>query len=95
MSSDPDAIIIGAGIAGLSTAAELSRAGLKVLILEARERLGGRIFTTYDPVSNAPIELGAEFIHGRPPEIWNLLHLENIEAKEMQGEDWYFLDQQL
>lgn len=95
MSSDPDAIIIGAGIAGLSTAAELSRAGLKVLILEARERLGGRIFTTHDPVSNAPIELGAEFIHGRPPEIWNLLHLENIEAKEMQGEDWYFLDQQL
>jgi hypothetical protein len=34
--------------------------------------VGGRIFTCHDPASSVPIELGAEFIHGRPPEIWDL-----------------------
>src|SRR5260370_21099896 len=73
MSIAPDIVIIGAGAAGLAAAIELGRAGLAVLMLDARNRIGGRIFTLSDPVCHAPVELGAEFIHGRPPEIWNLL----------------------
>src|SRR6185312_12694359 len=47
------------------------RAGLVVFILEARHRIGGRIHTLHDSLSPVPIELGAEFIHGTPPAIWN------------------------
>ena len=41
----PDVLILGAGAAGLSAAIELARAGLRVEILEARDRIGGRIRT--------------------------------------------------
>jgi monoamine oxidase len=66
-----DVLIVGAGAAGLAAARTLTRAGRSVIILEARNRLGGRIHTLYDPLSPVPVELGAEFVHGRPPEIWN------------------------
>ena len=88
MSFDANVIILGAGAAGLSAATELSRAGRKVLILEARERLGGRIFTRYDAVCDVPVELGAEFIHGRPPEIWDLLKKHKTVAREVKGENF-------
>ena len=88
MSNNPDIIILGAGAAGLSAAVELARAGLKITILEARDRIGGRIFTKHDPVCDAPVELGAEFIHGRPPEVWTLLRKHHIRARELKGEQW-------
>jgi monoamine oxidase len=59
-----DVIMIGAGAAGLAAAGELLRAGRSVLLLEARDRLGGRIWTRKEAGLPAPIELGAEFIHG-------------------------------
>ena len=62
-----DAIILGAGAAGLAAGRELSCAGCRVLILEARERIGGRIRTHADWFSPVPIELGAEFVHGSAP----------------------------
>lgn len=61
-----DTVIIGAGIAGLVCARALIEAGKSVLILEARDRLGGRILTARDAGFSFPIELGAEFIHGAP-----------------------------
>lgn len=61
-----DVIIIGAGAAGLAAAAELGRAGRKALLLEARDRIGGRVWTQHPAGLAAPVELGAEFIHGRP-----------------------------
>jgi monoamine oxidase len=73
LSFDCEVAIIGAGAAGLAALRELDRAGCEVLCLEARQRIGGRIFTVHDPLSPLPIELGAEFIHGRPPEIWNII----------------------
>src|SRR5205823_4391940 len=85
MSQNPDVIILGAGAAGLSAAIELTRAGLAVSVIEARNRIGGRIFTLRDPVCDAPIELGAEFIHGKPPEIWDLLRRNHLDATEVMA----------
>lgn len=75
---DCDVLIIGAGIAGLTAFNDLSRQGLNVLCLEARDRIGGRILTIDDPGSPLPIELGAEFVHGRPPETWDLVRRANV-----------------
>lgn len=58
-----DVIVIGAGIAGLSAANELHLSGYKVLVLEARERIGGRIHT-FNFEDNAFLDLGASWIHG-------------------------------
>lgn len=95
MSHEPDVIVLGAGAAGLSAAVDLSRAGLKILILEARDRVGGRMFTKQDPVCHAPVELGAEFIHGRPREIWDLLHKHKPVVKEVQGDHWCYQEHKL
>lgn len=80
MKTDYDAIIVGAGAAGLAALRELDRAGRRVVCLEARDRIGGRVYTVHDPLSPMPIELGAEFIHGRAPEIWNLVRSQNLLA---------------
>ncbi len=55
-------IVVGAGMAGLAAAATLSEAGAEVIVLEARDRIGGRIFT--DRSLGVPVEHGANFIHG-------------------------------
>ena len=68
-----DVIVIGAGAAGLAAAGELLRAGRSVLLLEARDRLGGRIWTRKEAGLPVPIELGAEFIHGPAPVTRELL----------------------
>ena len=67
-----DVVILGAGGAGLSAADALVRADRRVAILEARARLGGRIATAHPPFSAAPVELGAQFVHGRPRVIFDL-----------------------
>jgi monoamine oxidase len=56
------AIVIGAGLAGATAAAELTARGVDVVVLEARDRVGGRIRT--DRSWGVPIELGASWIHG-------------------------------
>jgi monoamine oxidase len=59
-----DVIVIGAGVAGLMAARELLQAGRSVVVLEARDRVGGRVWTRRETGLPAPIELGAEFVHG-------------------------------
>ena len=88
MSKDGDVIVVGAGAAGLAAAVELGRSGLSVTILEARDRIGGRMFTQIDSVCHAPIEFGAEFIHGRPQEIWKLLDQRDVRIDEVDGDSW-------
>ena len=87
MADNNTVLIIGAGIAGLAAASKLGEAGFSVKILEARDRVGGRIFTQRDP-SGAPIELGAEFIHGRAREIWQPLRDRRMEIVEVDGQNW-------
>ncbi|HEY7097737.1 MAG TPA: NAD(P)/FAD-dependent oxidoreductase [Terriglobales bacterium] len=88
MQSRTDVIIVGAGIAGLSAALDLVRGGKTVVLLEARDRIGGRIETREDMATGAAIELGAEFIHGLAPEIWEPLQAKKILVSEVQGESW-------
>ena len=56
----PEAIVIGAGFAGLAAATELADRGVDVLVLEARDRVGGRVWS--DHAGGAVIERGAEFV---------------------------------
>jgi monoamine oxidase len=62
-----DVIVLGAGAAGLAAASTLADAGLRVCLLEARDRIGGRIFSRVEPEVPIAVELGAEFVHGRSP----------------------------
>ncbi len=57
--------VIGAGAAGLAAARRLRESGLDTLVLEARNRAGGRAYTLRTNDGAFPIELGAEFIHGK------------------------------
>lgn len=82
------AIVVGAGLAGLAAARQLSDFGIYVTILEARNRIGGRVHTLHDPRFPIPVELGAEFAHGKPPEIWDILQAEDFVAGSLEGDDW-------
>lgn len=73
-------IVIGAGISGLAAAHELAAAGQEVLVLEARERLGGRIHTQHASIGEA-VELGAEFIHGKPPKLCDLIRQAGLDTR--------------
>jgi monoamine oxidase len=57
-----DVIVIGAGVAGLTAAQQLQARGAKVLVLEARKRIGGRVWT--DMRLGFALEIGAQWIHG-------------------------------
>jgi monoamine oxidase len=85
-----DVVVIGAGMAGLTAARALAEAGMKVLVIEAQERIGGRIWTQH--VGDEAIELGAEFIHGRPSELWALIDEAGLEAYERDGAQVCFED---
>jgi monoamine oxidase len=79
MTEKCDVIIIGAGIAGLAAARDLVRAGRNVVVLEARDRIGGRILTRHD---GDTVELGAEFVHGKPPAIFEIAKAAGLRAVE-------------
>ncbi|HEV3157950.1 MAG TPA: NAD(P)/FAD-dependent oxidoreductase [Candidatus Baltobacteraceae bacterium] len=87
MSSICDVVVIGAGPAGLAATAVLADEGLRVELLEARERLGGRAYTIDAPGVSMPVELGAEFIHGMPEVTSRLLRrfaISRVEATNTQ-----------
>src|SRR6185295_1486376 len=92
---DKDVIIIGAGAAGLSAARDLGKAGLSVVGFEARSRGGGRIFTQHDPDSTLPIELGAEFIHGKSNESVSIVKEAHLDVEEVTGRHWFVDDGKL
>ncbi|OLC87567.1 MAG: hypothetical protein AUI86_06375 [Gemmatimonadetes bacterium 13_1_40CM_3_66_12] len=78
-----DVLVLGAGAAGLAAARDLSHAGLRVTVIEARPRVGGRVLTVHDPRSPVPIELGAEFIHGEAAETLSLAQAAGLAVVEL------------
>src|SRR5512134_1954658 len=61
MHTTPRVVVVGAGFSGLSAARRLVDAGIEVSVLEARERVGGRVWST-TLTNGAVVELGAEWI---------------------------------
>lgn len=72
LSAPKRVIVIGAGAAGLAAARELKRIGADVVVLEARDRLGGRAVTDRT-LAAYPVEMGAEFIHGQNALTWRYM----------------------
>lgn len=90
-----DVVVVGAGMAGLVAARELSRAGKQVLVLEARSRIGGRIHTVHPAGWPIHLDAGAEFVHGRPPALLDLLRgVKDLRGRHYQnglvpvGREW-------
>jgi len=79
-----DILILGAGMAGLTAARALADRGLRVTVLEARDRVGGRVFTRQTE-EGVDVELGAEFVHGRAPELWALIDACEATTTERDG----------
>jgi hydroxysqualene dehydroxylase len=71
--SSPDVFVIGAGFAGLAAATALAHAGVRVHVLEARPRLGGRATAFRDPITGEPIDNGQHVIAGCYTETLTLL----------------------
>lgn len=69
---EADIVIIGAGLTGLATAYYLKDKGLRILLIEARDRIGGRIWTS-NQVQKPPIELGATWLGKKHTQLVNLL----------------------
>jgi len=65
-------IVIGAGFAGLSAAYHLQQGGQSVIVLEARDRIGGRCYTNHE-FAGFPVEFGAELIHGSKVILWDFV----------------------
>src|SRR5258705_426547 len=86
--SRTDVVIVGAGVAGLAAARRLHERGLRVTVLEARSRIGGRVFTRHDPRSPLPIELGAEFLHGAATQVRTLVDEARLREVEIAGGRW-------
>jgi phytoene dehydrogenase-like protein len=59
-----DIIVIGAGWSGVVAARDIAAAGHSVLVLEARDRIGGRAHTFTGHGLHVPIDLGCSWIHG-------------------------------
>lgn len=80
-----DVVVIGAGASGLAAARRLRAEGVSVRVFEARPRIGGRILTVRDPRVAAPIELGAEFLHGKAASIAAIANEARLVSLEVTG----------
>jgi len=83
MAIKTDVIIIGAGLTGLTLAYKLTELSIPIVILEARNRVGGRIFTKHDP-SQSPLEMGATWLGEKHTALIDLLNKLKIEIFEQK-----------
>ncbi|MCU0497211.1 MAG: FAD-dependent oxidoreductase [Anaerolineae bacterium] len=83
-------VIIGAGAAGIAAGAYLQAEGYKVILLEARDRIGGRVLTDRTLASH-PVELGAEFVHGDNVITWDLADEYGLASREIGDEAELYL----
>ena len=80
---DYDVVVIGGGFAGVTAAREASNAGLKTILLEARNRLGGRTF--FSKFAGHDVELGGAWIHWTQPHVWSEVNHYRLPLKEEPG----------
>lgn len=88
-----DVIVIGAGFAGLTAARELKAYGHNVLILEARDRIGGRTYTS--EFAGKAHDLGGTWVHWFQPHVWAEIGRYGVELEESHGksaDDVIYLD---
>ncbi|MDH6679771.1 monoamine oxidase [Rhodococcus sp. LBL1] len=76
-SNRADVIVLGAGVSGLGAARTVADAGRSVIVLEARDRIGGRLWTDRTTMG-MPVERGAELIHGADVSTWDIVGPANI-----------------
>src|ERR1700716_744487 len=84
-----EVVVLGAGAAGLAAARILSRAGASAVVIEARERIGGRLYTRED-AGPVPVELGSEFVHGPAGVSFDLLRAAHTVAIDTGGAAYMF-----
>lgn len=83
-----DVAVIGAGAAGLMAAWELVQTRKRVAVIEAKERVGGRTHTIADSRFELPVEMGAEFVHGKLELTKMLLKKAGASEYEVSGNIW-------
>ena len=79
-----DVVVVGGGLAGVTAARELAWRGFKVALLEARNRLGGRVFTS--KLGNHSLELGGKVIGWAETEMWNEVMRYRMDVRTVPGE---------
>lgn len=86
-----DVVVVSAGIAGITAARDLSKEGYSVVLLEARDRAGGRLYSTNGP--DGTLELGGGYVHWTQPHIWHELQRHNLDnlAPPLESEEVYWL----
>ena len=88
-----DVVVIGGGFAGVTAARDLQRAGYSTILLEARDRLGGRTFTRN--FQGDAIEMGGTWVHNSQPFVWSEMQRYGIDVVETPGavaQDFRWLD---
>ncbi|RDU96254.1 flavin monoamine oxidase family protein [Trinickia dinghuensis] len=81
--TDFDVVVIGGGFAGLTSARDCAKRGLKTLLLEARTRIGGRTFVTH--YQDHQVELGGTWIHWAQPYVWTEINRYGLTLAETPG----------
>ncbi|MEA2248277.1 MAG: pseudooxynicotine oxidase, partial [Solirubrobacteraceae bacterium] len=80
-----DAVVVGGGFAGVTAARELKRAGYSVVVLEARDRLGGRTWYSEDERLGRTLEMGGTWVHWIQGHVWAEISRYGLELKESLG----------
>ncbi|HEX3970468.1 MAG TPA: NAD(P)/FAD-dependent oxidoreductase [Stellaceae bacterium] len=81
-------VVVGAGAAGLMVARELARAGKRVILLEARNRAGGRIEILPEAEFGYAAEAGAEFVHGAAHHTHDIMREAGLSLTLLDGTGW-------